>query len=112
MTKLIDQLTNKNTKLTNNDAGWIIYINDHIDIIKSESTTVVIDDIIRDRYRFKFDHFLRDNTIRIDIAWIAKLINDLDTYDDFTLRTFVYLPDVTKIETMYRQYRTSIRQAV
>lgn len=107
MASLISQLNDKSSKLLNTDSAWALFINDHIPIIKTKCTTVIIDDIIRDRYLYKFDHFLRDNTIRSDIGWIAKLINDLVMYDDFTLRSYVLLPDVVQIENLYRQYRTS-----
>ncbi len=107
MSSLIEQLSTKSTKLSNTDSAWALFINDHIPLIKTKCITVIIDDVIRDRYIYKFDHFLRDNVIRADISWIAKLINDLTMYDDFTLRSYILLPDITQIENLYRQYRTS-----
>ena len=107
MDNLISQLTTKSTRLLNTDSAWALFVNDHIALIKAKCSTVIITDIIKDRYVYKFDHFLRENTIRADIGWIAKLVNDLTMYDDFTLRSYVLLPDISQIEDLYRLYRTS-----
>jgi hypothetical protein len=100
-------ITTKITKLNNTDKDWVIFVNDHVEMIKSSAFEVVVSDADRDRYLYKFDHFLRDNNCDINIVWIAKMINYLNSYDDFTIKSSILIPDQSTIFSLYRLYRTS-----
>lgn len=94
--------------LNNKDSDWVTFICDHIPQIKENANIVAIDDVVRDRYIYKFDHFLRDNNCNINIIWIAKLINRVNDYDDFTINNIIYIPSYNHIQQLYRIYKTSI----
>lgn len=100
-------LKEKLSQVNNLDEKWIIMVHDHIEHIKDNSFQVEITDADRDRYMFKFDHFLRDKNCNINIMWIAKLINGIINYDDFTTRQYILIPDQTYISTLFRLYKTS-----
>lgn len=101
---IIDEKMNQ---LNNTDQDWVTFICDHINTIKDDALTYVIDEVIRDRYMFKFDHFLRDNNCNINIMWIAKMLNRVTDYDDFTINNVIYVPKLSLIQKLYRIYRTS-----
>lgn len=100
-------LKEKLSQVNNLDEKWIIMVHDHIEHIKDNSFQVEVTDADKDRYMFKFDHFLRDNNCNINIMWIAKLINGIINYDDFTTRQYILIPDQTYISTLFRLYKTS-----
>lgn len=93
--------------LSNTDPAWVTFVNDHISYIRQNSRIVTIDDAARDRYRFKFEHFLRDNICSANVFWIATLINDLTQYENFVLREQILIPNVAYIKVLYRKYQTS-----
>lgn len=101
-------IDSKLSKLNNKDQDWVIFVHDHINIIKENAIEIYIDDAIKDRYIYKFDHFLRDNFCDLNIMWIAKLINNLCDYDDFTIYQYILIPNFSHIMNLYRIYRTSI----
>lgn len=100
-------ITTKMTKLSNTDKAWVIFINDHIETIKDTAFEVAVSDADRDRYLYKIDHFLRDNGCDINTMWIAKMINYLNSYDDFTIKQSILIPNHNTIFSLYRLYRTS-----
>lgn len=104
---LLDKLGAMVGKLDNTDPAWVVFITDHIDYVKRSSTVIGITDAIRDRYRHKFEHFMRDQSCNRQLIWVAKMINDLETYSDFTLKQVVMIPDTSTITDLYRKYRTS-----
>ncbi len=106
---LIDILDKRITKLSNHDPAWVQFITDHIKLIQENSTLIIIEDAARDKYKYKLPHFLRDQGISDDITWIAKLINSLNNFTEFTTRYTLLLPQVSHINTLYRLYRTSVR---
>lgn len=104
---LQDLITEKITKLNNNDSLWVTFIHDHAQVIADKADVIEITDADRDRYRHKLDHFIRDNGVNLNIKWILMMINELNVYDDFTLRNYLLKPDISQIMTLHRQYRTS-----
>jgi hypothetical protein len=105
---LTDLLKEKNSKLNNDqDPDWVIFINDHLDVIKENAKVVELSNADRDRYLNKFDHFLRDNYCNLNVVWIAKLINEVTMYENFVLKNFILIPNVQHITNLYRIYRTS-----
>ena len=107
-TRLSDTLSSMIDKLSNTDPAWVIFINDHIDSIKANAFTVTITDAIRDRYRYKFEHFLRDVNCPQNIMWIASIINEVTMYEDFVVKETILIPDGAFISNLYRKHRTSI----
>ena len=106
-TSLLSQLESKIDKLSNTDKSWVTFIHDHINFIRNEATTIPVTDADRDRYRHKFEHFLRDNQCHQSVIWIAFLINDLSMYEEFIFKDTVMIPNISYINTLYRKYRTS-----
>lgn len=106
-TPLTTILTKRIDKLHDLDSDWVTFIRDHIEPIKANSRIVAITDADRDRYLHKLKHFLRDNLCNQNIMWIARLINDLNSYENFTTRQSLYIPDLRYITELYRIYRTS-----
>jgi len=104
---LIEQLDKKLSKLNITDVAWRVFITDHIDVIKAASSEISITDETRDRYRYKFEHLMRDNSCHPSIIWIARLINDITMFEDFTTRSTLLIPGVTEINQLYRVFRTS-----
>ena len=104
---LINLIDERLDNLNNTDTNWVIFVNDHINYIKENSSPVIITDADRDRYRYKFKHFLRENKCNRSIFWIATLINELTMYEDFVLKEYILIPNISYIKNLYRQYRTS-----
>ena len=104
---LISVLNAKLDKLNNLDPDWVVFITDHKLSILNNSIPVYMTDADRDRYRHKFDHYLRNYECEATIRWIAVFINDLSMYEDFTNKAVIFLPDRTYITNLYREYRTS-----
>jgi len=105
---LTDILVSKIDNFSNLDLGWYQMILDHKQMICRESPVIIISDEDKVRFKFKLEHFLRENHINQAIHWIVRLVNDLDTYHDFTLLNALYTPQLQTISNLYRQYRTSI----
>lgn len=107
MVTLQDKLNTMIDKLTNVDPLWVIFVKDHLSYIKSASVVVEVTNADRDRYRFKFEHFLRDKQCQPSVMWIARLINDLSMYEDFTTRDTIAIPSIADVTQLYRKYRTA-----
>lgn len=108
---LSEVLSNKLDKLNNTNPAWVLFVQDHIDYVKTNSSIVEITDEIRDRYRYKFEHFLRDNKCNQSIIWIAKLLNNVAMFEHFITRDFILIPNINYINNLYRLYRTSINES-
>ena len=104
---LVEILNKRIDRLANTDPDWVVFINDHITYIKEDCQSVHITDAIRDRFQYKFYHFLREHLCSPSIAWIAYIINDLTMYEDFTLKPVILIPNIVYIQNLYRRYRTS-----
>jgi len=105
--ELIEQLSRKLTRLSNTDPAWVTFITDYINVIRDNSDYIAIEDSDRDKFKYKFDHYLREANVNQSIHWIAKLINNLTQYEDFTLLPAVWIPSKTFINQLYRLYQTS-----
>jgi hypothetical protein len=107
-TRLIDKLKVISSDLNNSNIQWVTFVQDHLKYIRANGIVITITDEIRDRFRTKFDHFLRENNCEQNIWWIASILNDVTDYADFTLKDTVVIPDRGYILNLYRKYRTSI----
>lgn len=107
MTTLQESITKKISKLNNSDPLWVTFVNDYIFLIKANADVIEISDADRDRFQNKLIHFLREKNYDSEITWIILLINELNIYDDFTLRNYLYIPTMNYITKLYRQYQTS-----
>lgn len=106
---LVDELSRMKTKISDtSDLAWVTFVTDHKKHIITNSVIVPLDNASKDRYKLKLEHFLRDNSGNISAYWICRMINDLNEYDEFTLRDFIYIPNMGYITNLYRSYRTSI----
>lgn len=105
---LVETIDRMTKKIANTDPAWVVFVNDHINDIRNSAIPVQITDAIRDRYQHKLEHFLRDNFCDKNISWIARIVNELTMYEDFTLKDFILIPDLGFITNLYRSYRTSI----
>jgi len=106
-TSLTEYLSNKLDKLNNTDQDWVTFVIDHIDVIRENSTTISIDASTRDRYAYKFEHFMRDNGCSSNIVWIARMLNDVTMYEDFTKHDTIVIPSISHINALYRNYKLS-----
>lgn len=104
---LTEILANKLDNFSNLDQAWYQIILDHKTHIREESTILEISDEDKARFKYKLEHFLRENGINNSIHWIIRLINELDMYYDFTILNSLYIPPIQVISNLYRQYRTS-----
>lgn len=106
-TSLSATLSSMITNFSNTDQKWVVFVLDHLELIKQNSQRISIDSAIIDRYKYKFEHFLRDNNCTQAINWIAYLVNDLAAYEEFTLKSVIFIPDVSYLNLLYRKYRYS-----
>lgn len=104
---LVTMLNSRIDKLSNLDQKWVIFITDHKKYIINDSNIVFVNDADRDRYRNKFDHYLSDKGCDKSIRWIGVMINDTASYEDFTSKPVIYIPNKPYIVNLYRMYRTS-----
>lgn len=105
---LVSKLTEMVSELNNSNQQWVTFVIDHLKYIRENGIIIPMTDEIRDRFRTKFDHFLREHNCEQNIWWIAYILNDITDYADFTLKDTIVIPDRGYIVNLYRKYRTSI----
>ena len=106
-TSLSDTLGSMINNFSNTDQKWVVFVKDHLKLIKQNSRVIPIDSAVIDRYKYKFEHFLRDNNCTQSLNWIASLENDLASYDEFTLKSSILITDVSYLNLLYRKYKYS-----
>jgi hypothetical protein len=104
---IVTALTSMLDKLSNLDKDWVTFVTDHKNFVIENSNVMYMDDADRDRYKYKLDHYLNDKGCDKSIIWIAVLINDLASYEDFINKPIIYIPNKTYVINLYRVYRTS-----
>lgn len=110
MGTLTDTLYKNINRLSNNDADWVNFVDNYTEQIQENATQLTITPAIIDRYKNKFYHLMRDNYCPIYLVWIALKINDLNEYEDFVNKDFVYIPNVSHVQSLFRLYKTSSQE--
>ena len=101
-------LANKLDNYSNLDQAWVQVILDHKQVIRDECNILEITDEDRSRFKFKLDHYLRENSVPVTLHWVTKFINELEMYEDFTDRKALYIPNTQILSNLYRKYRTTL----
>ena len=104
---LLDTLNTMIDQYSNTDTAWVTFVTDHLAFIGQNCSILVMTDSDRDKYQNMFVRYMRDNGCPNDIIWIAKLVNGLDDYSDFTKLSAVLVPSPPDIADRYRVYRTA-----
>ena len=101
-------LANKLDNYSNLDQAWVQVILDHKQVIRDECNILEITDEDRSRFKFKLDHYLRENSVPVTLHWVTKFINELEMYEDFTDRKALYIPNTQILSNLYRKYRATL----
>ena len=104
---LIDVLSNFESSLTNTDKDWVIFVRDHKQYLINKANKIPITPEMIDRYKYKFNFFMLENKINLDMHWIIMMINDFNDLEDFSNKENVYLPDRSDIIALYQLYKTA-----
>ncbi len=108
---MLYKLKRQHTKLSILDRDWYTFVYDHRDYIRNNSAVIKIDDVMLARFEHKIDHMLRSNNCNKQLLWIGRLINTLNFLSPLQLGTVIYVPSMSFIEQLYRQYQTSTKVA-
>lgn len=104
LTTILDKRLGKTSNL---DPKWVEFIRDHHHYLRSRANILRLDSDEKERFRYKFDFLLRTKQVNPKLHWIVKVINDLDQYESFINRDYLYVPTMSDISSLYRQYKTA-----
>jgi hypothetical protein len=108
--RLSDHLKTLKTTYETYGAGFMTYIKDHKENIRSNGELVLIDADRMNMYQYRPGAFLRDiKRISPGLEWIFLYINDFSSSIDFNdeIRQ-VYVPSETHIDNLYIQYMSAL----
>ena len=90
------------------DPAWILFLQDHRNLIKSHSTTYILTEEIMNRYQYCIRSFLTEEMhsfAGLDQAF--RVVNKLHSEMEFTLELgTVYVPDAAYIQTLRNEFMT------
>lgn len=91
-----------------NDFMWVQFVKDHKEIIKENSTTIVLHPNDLRKFKYGIESYLTEYNYPKSIGWIVLWLNQLDSNFNFdeSLQT-IMIPDINQLISLYSQYTTN-----
>lgn len=112
MSLLSELAAYNNNTILGNDAGWRLFVLDHIENVRSNGTTLTITPALMSQCQNDLPRLLRSENISSVLDWVVYMLNDFQSDLDFVIpeigRRTIYVPDLSYMQDLYQSYQRSL----
>lgn len=97
------------TDISDEDPEWRIFLEDFKVELSINSKVYAFTEYLKEVYRFRTDHFLREHNIPADMLWLVVWINNLKSQLSLDGQDYLIIPNYNYVKELRSKYNLAKR---